>query len=165
VFNILGEKRVCSNLISFSKYFKPLITYLLTLILTFYILIILTISSLTYTYYLVRYSYTYYTYVSSVILFILYAILHFSLPKYSLIKDTAVISSIALIITNYSYLITYKLVNQLTLHVYPLVIIVSDGMFNSVALLDWGQIALMALILILLKLIHLNILKTHPKRT
>ncbi len=164
MFNISSKKLRYSNL-SINKYSKPLTTYLLTLILTFYVLMILTVSSLTYTYYLVRYSYAYYMYISSIILFILYTVLHLLIPKYSLIRDAAIISSITLAITNYSYLITYKLVNQLTMHIYPLVIIVTDKASNSVALLDWGQIALVTLILLLLKLTYLNILKINHKRT
>ncbi|GEM_PF-2875657 len=130
-----------------TSYVGALAIYIVALAMLFYILVVFTHTSLTYVYYLYRYGlfYTMYMnlYTATLLLFITCLAAYIPLQKYRILRYITILASITLVFTNYTHLILYSTVKQVSVAVYPLMLILtSNHTGNSVMSFDWGQSAI-----------------------
>lgn len=136
---------------SISYYVGALVIYLISLSLLLYALVTTARTSFTYSYHLYRYGPFYLIYMllhaSTVILFIIYMLLHLPLYKLTIVRYVTLFASAVLIFTNYSYLIMYSVSNNVSIAIYPLLIMLTSKFSeNTVISFDWGQPAIIFLI-------------------
>lgn len=134
-----------------SNVVSALALYVLTMVVVYYLLTVYSLSSYTYIYYIASYGYTYVIlrniYITTLLLYVAYLMTRALLSrKANQLNMLVVISSLSLIISNYSYLIAYLIINKLTITPLPLLILIQSPSY-AVINLDWGQISLLTIIL------------------
>jgi len=130
---------------------SALAIYLLTMVAAYYLITVYSLSSYTYMYYITSYGYTYAIlrniYIATLLLYIMYLLMHALLSRtINKLNVLVAISSLSLIISNYSHLIAYITINKLMIIPLPLLILIRSPS-HTVISLDWGQIALLTIIL------------------
>lgn len=124
--------------------------YLISLTTLFYLLMSIMYNSPTYVYHTYRYGSFYTMYMNlhaaTLLLFTTYLPVYVVARKLRILHYVMIITSITLIITNYSYLILYSITKNVSLGIYPLLItLTSNQSVNTVVSFDWGQPAIVFL--------------------
>lgn len=113
----------------------------------FYVLMVFTHMSLTYLYHVYRYGPFYAIYMNlhtaTLLLFIICLAVYIPFQKYRVLHHVMILASITLVFTNYTYLMLYSAVKQISITVYPLLLtLTSNHTGNTVISFDWGQPAI-----------------------
>ncbi len=107
-------------------------------------------TSLTYLYHVYMYGSLYATYTNfyttALLLFIAYSLTYMFFQKSRVVQNTMVLASITLIFINYSYLTLYSIIKDVSLSIYPLLLMLTSNHAEaSVISFDWGQLAITSL--------------------
>lgn len=129
------------------SYVGALAIYIMALAVLFYVLMVFTHTSLTYLYHVYRYGSFYAMYMNfytaTLLLFIMCLAVYIPFQKYRVLHHVMILASITLVFTNYTYLMLYSTVKQVSIAVYPLLLVLtSNHTGNAVISFDWGQLAI-----------------------